>query len=103
MRRQLLKKRKDMTVVSSKEFIANQERYFDLAINDELFIKRGENVFQLICTMPNDSMEDTDDPDDDYITKDELLAGIYENLEKFFADKIKEASPQPPPKEGAFA
>ena len=76
-----------MTVVSSKEFVTNQKRYFDLAINDDLFIKRGKNVFQLICTTVDNSINDADDLDDDYITKDELLTGIYEDIDKFYANR----------------
>ena len=76
-----------MTVVSSKEFVTNQKRYFDLAINDELFIKRGKNVFHLFCTTAGDSINDEDDYDDEYITKDELLAGIYEDIDKFYANR----------------
>ena len=34
-----------MTVVSSKDFAANQERYFDLALNEQLIIQRGDNMF----------------------------------------------------------
>jgi len=76
-----------MTVVSSKEFATNQKRYFDLAINDELFIKRGKNVFHLICTTVSNNINDLDDLEDDYVTKDELLAGIYEDIDKFYAKK----------------
>ena len=72
-----------MTVVSSKEFAINQKRYFDLAVDDELFIKRGKNIFHLICTTVG---YDTDD-DNDYITKDELIAGIYEDIDTFYANK----------------
>ena len=76
-----------MTVVSSKEFIGNQKRYFDMAVNEELFIKRGKNVFHLICTTVDGAIDDTDAPDDEYITKEELLAGIYEDIDKFYANK----------------
>ena len=76
-----------MTLVSSKEFVTNQKRYFDLARNDELFIKRGKNVFHLICTTVGDNIDDADDHDDDYITKDELLAGIHEDIDIFYANK----------------
>jgi len=78
-----------MTIVSSKEFVTNEDTYFDLAINDELFIKRGKNVFQLICKTVDNYINDADDLDDDYITKDELLAGIYEDIDKFYANKWK--------------
>ncbi|MDR2206191.1 MAG: hypothetical protein LBE36_08575 [Flavobacteriaceae bacterium] len=78
-----------MTVVNSKEFIDNENIYFDMAINDELFIKRGKNLFQLVCTTVGDNTEDTaDDHDENYITKDELLAGIYEDIDKFYANTI---------------
>jgi len=76
-----------MTVVSSKEFVGNQKRYFDMAVNEELFIKRGKNVFHLICTTVDGSVSDADDPDDEYITKEELLAGIYEDIDKFYASR----------------
>ena len=78
-----------MTIVSSKEFVSNQKRYFDLAVNEELFIKRGKNVFHLICTTVNNNINgvDEDDSDDEYITKGELLAGIYEDIDKFYVNK----------------
>jgi len=76
-----------MTVVSSKEFVSNQKRYFDWAVDNELFIKRGRNVFHLICTTAGNPLCDTDDNDDDYVTKDELLSGIYEDIDNFYAKK----------------
>jgi len=76
-----------MTVVSSKEFVGNQKRYFDLAVNEELFIKRGKNIFHLICTTVDGTIQNADDQDDEYITKEELLSGIYEDIDKFYANK----------------
>ena len=78
-----------MVLVNSKEFVSNQKRYFDLAVNEELFIKRGKNIFHLICTTVNGNMADADSHDDEYITKDELLTGIYEDIDKFYANKCK--------------
>jgi hypothetical protein len=74
-----------MTVVSSREFVSNQKRYFDLAVNDELFIKRGKNVFHLICTNVGNPIVEEDD--DEYITKEELLSGINEDIHAFYANK----------------
>ena len=37
-----------MTLVSSKEFVSNQKRYFDLALSEVIVIKRGRNRFHLI-------------------------------------------------------
>jgi len=39
---------KIMTIVSSKEFAINQDKYFDLAVNGDVCIKNGKNVFHLI-------------------------------------------------------
>ena len=76
-----------MTVVNSKEFSTNQKRYFDMAMKDELFIKRGKNIFHLICTTVGDSICNAEDEEDDYVIKDELLAGIYEDIDTFYANK----------------
>ena len=42
-----------MTVVNSKEFSSNQKRYYNLAVNEDVFIRRGKNIFQLLCTNIN--------------------------------------------------
>ena len=34
-----------MTVISSKEFLTNQKKYFELALEREILIKRGKNKF----------------------------------------------------------
>ena len=46
-----------MTVVSSKEFVTNQKKYFDLAMSGDVCIKRGETMFHLICN-PKSCNED---------------------------------------------
>ena len=40
-------KAKNMTVVSEKEFNIHQEKYFDMAVNGNVCIKRGNNMFYL--------------------------------------------------------
>ena len=37
-----------MTLISSREFVSNQKRYFDLALNEDVVIKRGSNRFHLM-------------------------------------------------------
>ena len=37
-----------MTLVSSKEFVNNQKRCFDLALSEGIVIKRGSNRFHLM-------------------------------------------------------
>jgi len=78
-----------MTVVSSKEFIANQKKYFDLAVNEEVFIKRGKNAFRLLYTAVNEP-EDEDEivyhePDEDFyrsISAEEFLKGVLEDIDE---------------------
>ena len=80
-----------MTVVSTKEFNTDQEKYFDLAVNEDIFIKNDKYIFHILCR-PIDMIDEqvTLQPDDDLrnaITKDELLEGIYEDIAKRFAKK----------------
>jgi len=80
-----------MTVVSTKEFNTHQEKYFDMAVNGNVCIRNDKYMFHLICE-PVDVIDDqvTLQPDDDFlraITKDELLEGIYKDIEKKFAKK----------------
>jgi len=39
-----------MTVVSSKEFATRPTRYYNLAQNEQVVIKRGKNMYHLTCT-----------------------------------------------------
>ena len=81
-----------MTVVSSKEFVSNQKKYFDLAVSEEVFIKRGRNTFHLICTNVDKSIDKVvyHEPDEDLrraITMAELRERTYEIIDKIFANK----------------
>ena len=78
-----------MTVVSTKEFNANQKKYFDMAINKQVYVKRGNNIFHLMHR-PVTEEQVCLEPDEDYrsaITKDELLEGIYAHIDKIFDEK----------------
>jgi len=86
-----------MTVVSTKEFNSNQKKYFDMAIDEHVVIKRGENMFHLTCSNYNnlDEYDEVLEPDDDLqnaITMDELLERTYKVINKFFADKNESIS-----------
>ena len=72
-----------MTVVSSKEFVVNEDKYFDLALDEQVIIRRGDNVFLLVNKNVNDMnvyhdasvYEEVLEPDDDFrsaITMDEF-------------------------------
>jgi hypothetical protein len=76
-----------MTVVSSKEFVSHQKRYFDLARNEKVVIKRGNNMFHLTHA-PVGNLNGYDkvlEPDDDFrraITGEELLGRIYSDIDR---------------------
>jgi len=82
-----------MTVVSSKEFITNQKRYFDMAVNENIFIKRGKNKFRLVHTNTdnaNISEQPVLEPDEDLqraITIDELREKMHKRIHELFANK----------------
>ena len=82
-----------MTVISSKEFAANQNEYFELAMNEQVYIKNGENMFLLIyTTVDNTEVKERVyyEPDEDFyrsITADEFLEGALKIIDNIFADK----------------
>jgi len=46
-----------MTVVSTKEFVTNQNKYFDLALNEQVIIQRGNNMFVVQHFVQNESQQ----------------------------------------------
>ena len=77
-----------MTVISSKEFAINQNKYFELAINEQVYIENGENVFYLSCTDTNNTAVKErvyHEPDEDFyrsITMDEFIERALEMTER---------------------
>ena len=63
-----------MTVVSSKEFVTNQEKYFDMALNEQVYIQKGNKMFLLTYKNIDDMniyheagvYEEILEPDDDF-------------------------------------
>jgi len=75
-----------MTVVSSKQFATNQRKFYNLALNEQVAIKRGKNLFYLSGSNIVDDDTDEDmtllalaksrminDDDDETMTADELI------------------------------
>ena len=86
----VIKNDKIMTVVSSKEFVINQKKYFDLAVNEQVVIKRGQNRFHIICKPVEKTEKVYFEPDDDFyesITMNELLEKTYEIIDKIHENK----------------
>ena len=82
-----------MTVVSSKEFATRPARYYNLAVNEKVAIKRGKNMFHLTCTngyQTNNGYDEVLEPDEDFhraITGDELKKKMRVAIHNFFANK----------------
>ena len=79
-----------MTIVSSKEFATNQDRYYDLAVSDDVFIERDDDMFHLMCATADDAgaYDEILEPDEDFyraITMDELRMRTHEFIHKLFA------------------
>ena len=84
-----------MTVVSTKEFNTDQEKYFDMALEEQVYVQNGSNMF-LLMYQNIDNMnicheasvyEEVLEPDDDFrraITMDEFLIGVKEDLREIF-------------------
>jgi len=47
-----------MTVISSKEFMTNEDKYFDLALNERVFIKKGNNIFFVTNVNEDEELEE---------------------------------------------
>ena len=71
-----------MTVVSSKEFATYQKKFYNLALNERVIIKRGKNMFTLVPFEDDDEASDLSDAiaaeKDENIDVDDYLKSIYE-------------------------
>jgi len=79
-----------MTVVSSKEFAINQDKYFDLALNEDVCIKRGRNMFVVTRSNGQHSEDMIFQPDDDFynsITMEDVKNKLHNVLDKLYAEK----------------
>ena len=74
-----------MTVVSSKEFETNQDKYFDLAENEQIYIHRGDCMF-IISRSPENFKE----PDDDLrraVSMEVVRERLHKHVKKLFASQ----------------
>ena len=75
-----------MTVVSSKEFAASPAKYYHRALDEQVTIKRGRNMFRLMYAPPETYPEQPVlEPDEELrraITIDELFDRVKENIRK---------------------
>jgi len=55
-----------MTVVSTQDFVTNHNKYFDLAVEEDVIVKRGDYTFTIICNINTLQKEqEILEPDDD--------------------------------------
>jgi hypothetical protein len=78
-----------MIEVSSKEFATHQKKYYGMAMDSEVHIKRGQNRFRL-THQPADDEQPILEPDEDFyrsITLEEVRDSVVEYIRKKHADK----------------
>jgi len=77
-------------VVSSKEFATHQKKYYDLAVNEQVVIRRGKNMFHLTCSnIDNATVRERVyyEPDEDFyrsVSADEFKEGALKIIDKIF-------------------
>ena len=79
-----------MIVVSTQEFKTNQDKYLDMALDEEVCIKKGDNVFSVQYLVPNNEPDVVCEPDEDFyrsITIDELRESAHKHIHKLFASQ----------------
>ena len=73
-----------MTVVSTKEFVSNDDKYFDLTLNEQVFVKRErDNTMSIISRNQKEYLE----PDEDFrraITADEFRNKLIVAMDKIY-------------------
>ena len=81
-----------MTLVSNKEFISNEDKYFDLALNGGVCVQQDDFTYHLVNAPfekqypPQPFLE----PDDDFrraITIDELHKRVKDNVHKWYSER----------------
>jgi len=83
-----------MTVVSSKEFAINEDKYFDLAMNEQVFVHR-DNMMFIVSRANENKKKKRLKPDDDLrraISMDDFLEKMKKNIHQFYKSKRNESS-----------
>ena len=81
-----------MTVISSKDFAINQEKYFDMALNEQIVVQRDDYMFHIRCSNFDTMIKEQAilEPDDDLrsaITKEEFKERAHGIIHNFFAGR----------------
>jgi predicted transcriptional regulator len=84
-----------MTVVSSKEFTTHQRKYFGIAMDGGVCIKRGRNMFRLMHEPVADEQPTIFEPDEDLrrsISIDELRERVKRNVHQWYKERNESSS-----------
>jgi len=77
-----------MTVVSTKEFNTNQEKYLDVAMNKQVYIQRGDCTFMVTKANRHEETDIIFEPDEDFyrsITMEEVRERLHKVIDKLYA------------------
>jgi len=75
-----------MTVVSSKLFSTNPIHYLNLAIKEDVTVKRGKRLFQITSKHQLENPSPSDDP---YFANPENIAELERRIEEIKSGKVK--------------
>jgi hypothetical protein len=73
-----------MLVISTRELTQNQNKFFEIANNQRVIIKRKKRFFQLV-----DLGETIPEYDDTYMSEEQLYAKIDNGIEEYKQGKAK--------------
>jgi len=77
-----------MRLVSTQEFSANQEKYFDMAVNEQVFVQRDDYMFVVSrANEPNTKHKKPDAKLRNAITMDEVRDRLHSHITKLFANE----------------
>jgi hypothetical protein len=77
-------------VVSCKEFVGIEAKYFDMALSEKVFIKRGDFTYSI--QVENKPRRKYKEPDEDFyraISMEEFEAGVLSDLKEYFNNRGK--------------
>ena len=77
-----------MTVVSSTEFATNQNKYFNMAMTEQVFVQKDNNMFLFTRTNRHEEPEMIFEPDEDFyqsISMEEVRERLHKVIDKLYA------------------
>jgi hypothetical protein len=81
-----------MTVISSNDFIVNQNKYFGIAVNEDVCIEKDANMFKLVYTNGHNPVcyDEFLEPDEDFfraISMEELRARVLKDVHQWHKER----------------